>query len=158
MKKVFSLATAISLVGSSLLLADIGDFPPQIPFSVSILKIDINPVSIPITNSSKNITMTLGLTPGWNLVSLPGYSRYSLDNMFGVNMTNSQGMAMVSFIKSVWVFDVNLGKWYTYIPGERNDYFRDLKPGEGIWVNAKYNASYEFTATVGEERDRKSVV
>ncbi len=151
MKKVLSLATAISLFGSSLLLGDTSNYPPSIPLGINV---DIQ-IGVSFTGTGTSTTMTLGLTPGWNLVSIPGYSRYSLDDMFGVDITNSSKMAMVSFVNSVWVFDVNLGKWHTYIPGDRNDYFRSLKPGEGIWVDAKYNASYEFTATtVGEEKVR----
>ena len=94
---------------------------------------------------SKNVKMEL--RAGWNLVSIPGYTPYAIDKLFAPE----EEMAIVSNIKSVFAFDVEQGGWLSYVPGNRDNSLINLYPGQGFWVNNKYNMSYEFNGEVQTE-------
>ncbi len=96
------------------------------------------------TSNIDSKDVKLELRAGWNLVSIPGYTPYSIDKLFAPE----EEMAIVSNIKSVFAFDVEQGGWLSYVPGNRDNSLINLYPGQGFWVNNKYNMSYEFNGEV----------
>lgn len=94
---------------------------------------------------TKNVKLELGV--GWNLVSVPGYTSYPIEELFAPE----EGMAITSSIKSVWVYDKGLAKWLTYVPGGREGTLINLYPGQGFWVNNKFNMNFEFSGQVQKE-------
>ena len=118
-----------------------------------IAGVDSEPSVEPKTNcdsssvytQTKNIKLELGVS--WNLVSVPGYTSYPIEELFAPE----EGMAITSSIKSVWVFDKDLAKWLTYVPGGAEGTLINLKPGQGFWVNNKFNMNFEFSGQVQKE-------
>ncbi len=89
----------------------------------------------------------LELRAGWNFVSIPGYSSYAIEKIF----EPIQDIAIVSNIESVFAFDVEQGGWLSYVPGNRDNSLINLYPGQGFWVNNKFNMTFEFKGQVQKE-------
>ncbi len=130
-----------TMILSSLLLVASDDFPPQIPTSGATQTEGTTDDGV-----SKTSIVKIGIRVGWNLVGLPGYSAYTVEDLFAPQTV--EGMAIVSGIESVFAFDVEAGSWKTYVPGNRDNSLTKLTPGQGFWIKAKYNGGYGFNSGV----------
>ena len=144
-KIIFTSSLVASILGNSFA----SDFPPQIPGSPGVdfeYSTAVNPITGETITTKKASSITITLDVGWNLISIPGYSRFTADDLFFPKTKN--GMAIDSSITAVYVFDKISSDWKTYYPGGRNNTINTLKPGEGFWVNAKYRCAFKFESKV----------